>query len=149
VTKKNWAVVLFFFVLSVFCASAQEPSKAAVELTSEIPHFHGGDNVAFKMKLNEPLPQGAHVDVRFSPTNVGQQFPASCDEPKDKDRKELLCNLKLADKARGGEWRIAVVYFFLPNVSWTNSTIATDLKFHVDGPDGPLPTSATAEIVKK
>ena len=146
---KKICAVLLFFVFSAFCATAQEPSKAATELTNATPHFHGGDDVVFKMKLNEPLPQGAHIDVRFSPTNVGQQFPASCEEPKDKDRKELLCNLKLADNARGGEWRIFVVYFFLPNVSWTNSTIATDLKFHVDGPDGPLPTSATAEIVKK
>jgi hypothetical protein len=149
VTKKICVVFLFFFVFSVSGAIAQEPSKAAAELTSETPHFHGGDEVVFKMKLNEPLPLGSRIDVRFSPTNVGQQFPASCGEPTDKDRKELLCKLKLADNARGGEWRISVVYFFLPNVSWTNSTIATDLKFHVDGPDGPLPTAATAEIVKK
>lgn len=146
---KKICVVLFFFVLSALCTTAQEPSKASTEITNDNPHFHGGDDVVFKMKLNEPLPQGARIDVRFSPTNVGQQFPASCGEPTDKDRKELLCNLKLADNARGGEWHINVVYFFLSGVSWTNSTIATDLKFHVDGPDGPLPTSATAEIVKK
>jgi hypothetical protein len=126
--KKNCAVLLFF-VLSVFCVSAQEPSKAAAELTSETPHFHGGDDVVFKMKLNEPLPQGAHIDVRFSPINVGQQFPASCNEPKDKDRKELLCNLKLADNARGGEWRIFVVLFFAERLM--------DQQHHRDGFEVP------------
>jgi hypothetical protein len=91
-----------------------------------------------------------HVNVTKGVKDfVGQQFPASCEEPTDADRKEQLCKLKLSDNARGGEWRTSVVYFFLPGVSWTNSTIATDLKFIVDGPDGPLPTSATATIVKK
>lgn len=147
-TKKICVVVLFFFV-STFCATAQEPSKASAELTNETPHYHGGDNVAFKLTLNEPLPLGSRIDVRFSPANVGQEFPASCEQPKDKDRKELLCNLKLSDNARGGEWRIAEVYFFLENVAWTHSTIATELKFRVDGTEGPLPTAATAEIIKK
>jgi hypothetical protein len=30
-----------------------------------IPHFHGGDQVSFIMKLNEPSPEGARFDVRF------------------------------------------------------------------------------------
>jgi hypothetical protein len=147
--KRIICVVLSFFALALAPAFAQEPNKASAEITNPTPHFHGGDEVNFKMKLNEPLPKGARIDVRFSPTSVGQQFPASCEEPTDADRKEQLCKLKLSDNARGGEWRIYVVYFFLPGVSWTNSTIAADLKFIVDGPDGPLPSSATATFVKK
>jgi hypothetical protein len=115
--KRMFCVVLPLFALALIPALSQEPSKASAELMAATPHFHGGDEISFKMKLNEPLPKGARIDVRFSPTNVAQQFPASCDEPIDGDRREQLCKLKLSDNARGGEWRIAVVYFFLPGVS--------------------------------
>ncbi len=148
-TRKACVALLSFFVLAALCATAQEPTKAAAQHTTDTPRFHGGDEVNFKLTLNEPLPKGAHIDVRFSPSGIAQQFSSSCDEPNDKDRKELLCKFKLADNARGGQWQIAVVYFFLQNVSWTSSTIATDLKFQVDGPDGPLPTTATAKIINK
>jgi hypothetical protein len=147
--KHAICAVLLSSALFSASAFAQQPDKASAQLITDTPHFHGGDEVNFKMKLNEPLPAGARIDVRFSPASVGQQLPASCGEPADKDRKELLCKLKLDDNARGGEWRIFVTYLFLPGVSWTNSTIATDLKFFVDGPDAPLPTSATATIIKK
>jgi hypothetical protein len=131
-------------------ATTQEPNKAAAQLTTEAPHFHGGDEVSFAMKLNEPLPGGARFDVRLSPVSVNQEMTASSQEPTGKDRKEFLLKFKLPDHARGGEWHIAVVYLFLPNVSWTGSTIATnEIKFIVDGPNGPLPSNAAATIVKK
>ena len=102
------------------------------------------------MRLNEPLPEGARFDVRLSPVSVNQEMTVSSQEPSDKDRKEFLLKFKLPDHARGGEWHIATVYLFLPNVSWTSSTIATnEMKFAIDGPDGPLPSNATATIVKK
>jgi hypothetical protein len=142
--------VLFFVLMFVVQATTQEPNKAAAQLTTEAPHFHGGDEVSFAMKLNEPLPGGARFDVRLSPVSVNQEMTASSQEPTGKDRKEFLLKFKLPDHARGGEWHIAVVYLFLPNVSWTGSTIATnEIKFIVDGPNGPLPSNAAATIVKK
>ncbi len=148
--KRKICLVLFVVLMFVLPAIAQEPSKAAAQLTTDTPHFRGGDEVSFTMKLNEPLPEGARFDVRLSPVSVNQEMTVSSQEPSDKERKEFLLKFKLPDHVRGGEWHIAVVYLFLPNVSWTSSTIATNgMKFIVDGPDGPLPSNAAATIVKK
>lgn len=151
---KKICVVLFFFVLSAVSGVSQEPNKAAAQLTSsttDTPHFHGGDEVSFTFKLNEPLPQDAHFDIRLSPTVIGQEFPVSSVEPVDpKNRKDFLVKYKISDHPFPGEWHISVTYLFLGGVSWTHSTISTnDMKFIVDGPKEELPTSATAAIVKK
>ncbi len=148
--KEKICFALFVMLVFVVPAIAQEPNNAAARLTTDTPHFHGGDEVSFTMKLNEPLPEGARFDVRLSPVSVNQEMTVSSQESTDKDRKVFLLKFKLPDHARGGEWHIATVYLFLPNVSWTSSTIATnEMKFVVDGPDGRLPSGATATIVKK
>lgn len=148
--KEKICFALFVMLVFVVPAIAQEPNNAAARLTTDTPHFHGGDEVSFTMKLNEPLPEGARFDVRLSPVSVNQEMTVSSQESSDKDRKVFLLKFKLPDHARGGEWHIATVYLFLPNVSWTSSTIATnEMKFVVDGPDGRLPSGATATIVKK
>jgi hypothetical protein len=142
--------VLLVVLVFVVPAIAQEPNKAAAQLITETPHFHGGDEVSFTIKLNDPLPEGARFDVRLSPVSLNQQTTVSSQEASDKDRKVFLMKFKLPDHARGGEWHIATVYLFLSNVSWTSSTIATnEMKFVVDGPDGRLPSDATATIVQK
>ena len=147
---KKICFVLIVVLLFALPAITQEPNTAAAQLTTDTPHFQSGDEVSFTMKLNEPLPEGARFDVRLSPVSVNQEITISSQEPSDKDRKEFLLKFKLPDHARGGEWHIATVYLFLPNVSWTSSTIATnEMKFVVDGPNGPLPSNATATIVKK
>jgi len=146
-------MVLFSSVLISIPAFAQEPDKASAQLitaASSTPHFHRGEEVSFKMKLNEPLPEGARFDVRLSPTGIGQELPVSSQEPTDGNRKEFLLKFKLPEHARGGEWNIVTVYLFLPGTSWTRSTIATNpMKFIVDGPDAPLPSTAVATIEKK
>jgi hypothetical protein len=148
--KKKICSVLFALLTFVVPAIAQEPNKAAAQLTTDTPHFHGGDEVSFTMKLNEPLPEGARFDVRLSPVSLNQEMTVPSQEPSDKDRKEFLLKFKLPDHARGGEWHIFTVYLFLPNVSWTGSTIATnEMKFVVDGPNGPLPSNGAATIVRK
>lgn len=129
---------------------SQEPDKAAAQLTVGTPHFQGGDEVSFTMKLNEPLPEGARFDVRLSPVGVNQELSVSSGPPTDKDRKEFLLKVKLPEHARGGEWHIFTVWLFLPGASWVGNTIATnEMKFVVDGPSGPLPSNATAAIVRK
>ena len=147
---KKICVVLFSMVLFSVSLISQEPDKAATQLTTDTPHFHGGDEVIFTMKLNEPLPEGARFDVRLSPMGVNQELSVSSQEPADKDRKEFLLKLKLPEHARGGEWHIYTVWLFLPGASWVGNTISTnEMKFVVDGPSGPLPSNATAAIVKK
>jgi hypothetical protein len=129
---------------------AQTPNQASATLMTDAPHFHGGDAVRFTMKLNEPLPEGAHFDVRLSPVGINQEVIIPSSDPTDRDRKEFLFKFTLPEHARGGEWHIYTVYLFLPGASWVGNTIATnDLRFIVDGPDGPLPSSATAKIVNK
>jgi hypothetical protein len=146
--KKQILFALFLCAFVLSPAFAQAPDKASAQLVTSTPHFHGGDEVSFKMKLNEPLPEGARFDVRVSPTGLTQDLTVSSQEATDKDRKEFMLKFKLPEHARGGEWHIATVYLFLPGASWTNSTIATNMTFVVDGPDSPLPTSATATIEK-
>jgi hypothetical protein len=147
---KRSVCVVAILIASVWSPSfAQAPDKASAQLVTSTPHFHGGDEVSFKMKLNESLPEGAHFDVRLSPAGLTQELTVSSQEPLDKDRKEFLLKFKLPEHARGGEWHIATVYLFLPGAAWVGSTIATNLTFVVDGPAGPLPTSATATIDKK
>jgi hypothetical protein len=137
----------------LFCSSvmlAQAPDKASAQLTTDTLHFHGGDQVSFTMKLNEPLPDGARFDVRLSHVGINQEMTVPSAEPTGSDRKEFLMKFTLPERARGGEWHIYTVYLFLPGASWVGNTITTnDMKFVVDGPDGPLPSTATATIVKK
>lgn len=148
-TKKTCFLLAFLISFSLPVIS-EEPDKAAAQLTAGTPHFHGGDEVSFTMKLNEPLPEGARFDVRLSPVGVNQELSVSSEQPTDKDRREFLLKFKLPEYARGGEWHIFTVWLFLPGASWVGNTIATnEMKFVVDGPSGPLPSNATAAIVKK
>jgi hypothetical protein len=140
-------LALLFWSSAMF---AQIPNTASAQLTTDTPHFHGGEEVSFTMKLNDPLPEGARFDVRLSPVGINQELSVSSTEPTDKSRKEFLLKFTLPEHARGGEWHIFTVYLFLPGASWVGNTITTnDLRFMVDGPDGPIPSSAVAKILKK
>jgi hypothetical protein len=101
------------------------PKRRAPALPID-PHFHGGDQVSFIMKLNEPWPEGVRFDVRFSPVGINQELAVSSGEPNNSDRKEFLLKFQLPDHARGGEWHIYTVYLFLPGSSWVGNTITTN-----------------------
>lgn len=131
-------------------ASAQSAAPhASAELKDTRDHFRGGDEVSFKMVLNDPLPEGANFNVRLSPTATDQELPVGSGDPINKDRTEFLLKVKLPEKVIPGEWRIKVVWLFLPGTSWTTSTLVTnpDFKFFVDGPKIDIPTKATATLV--
>ncbi len=149
-TRKFQAVLtsaLLFFPPALL---AQTPNTASAQLITDTPHFHGGDEVSFKVILNDPLPEGARFDVRLSPVGINQQSIVTSGEPTDKSRKEFLLKFTLPEHARGGEWHIFTSYLFLPGASWVGNTVTTnDMKFFVDGPEGPIPSSAIATIVKK
>ena len=130
-------------------AQTADAPHASVELKDARNHFHGGDEVAFKMVLNEPLPEGANFNVRLSPITTDQELPVGSGDPINKERTEFLLKAKLPQKVVPGEWHIKVVWLFLPGTSWTTSTLATnpDFKFFVDGPGIDIPTKATATLV--
>ena len=113
-------------------AQTADTPHASVELKAAGDHFHGGDEVAFKMVLNEPLPEGANFNVRLSPAGTDQEIPVGSGDPVNKGRTEFLLKTKLPDKVVPGEWHIKVVWLFLPGASWTTSTLATNSDFNLD-----------------
>jgi hypothetical protein len=131
-------------------ASAQtaDTPHASAELKGPADHFHGGDEVAFKMVLNEPLPEGANFNVRLSPATTDQELPVGSADATNKERTEFLLKAKLPQKVVPGEWHIKVVWLFLPGTSWTTSTLAInpDFKFFIDGPKIEIPTKATVTL---
>ena len=143
-----FALGLVFTPLAV----AQTPDSAghaSAKLNDVRDHFHGGDEVVFKMVLNEPLPEGANFSVRLSPTGTDQELAVGSSEPTQRDRTEFLLRTKLPERVVPGEWHIKVVWLFLPGTSWTTSTLTTnaDFRFFVDGPKVDFPTKATATLV--
>ena len=146
-----------FATLALLAVATTMPSRAqtantpqaAAELKAGGDHFRGGDEVIFKMVLNNPLPEGANFNVRLSPIATDQELPVGSGDPINKDRTEFLLKAKLPEKVVPGEWRIRVVWLFLPGTSWTTSTLATnpDFKFFVEGPKIDIPTKATATLV--
>ncbi len=124
-------------------------SQASVVLNDSADHFRGGDEVTFKMVLNQPPPEGANFSMRLSPTTADQELPVDSGDPINKDRTEFLLKARLPQKLVPGEWHIKVVWLFLPGTSWTSSTLSTnqDFKFFVDGPKIDIPTKATATLV--
>jgi hypothetical protein len=128
---------------------AQSQAAASAQLQPPNDHLRGGGDLVFKMKLNEPLPEGARFDVRLSPVGVDQEVAVQSGEPTNKERTEFTLRTKLPEAAVPGEWHIKVVYLFLAGASWTNNTLATnaDFKFVVEGPKFEIPTKATATLV--
>jgi hypothetical protein len=138
------------FLSSSTVAPAQAVPQANVQLLSDNPHLKPGSDLVFTVKLDKPLPEGAHFDVRLSPTGLNQELPVSSGEPTNKERTEFKLQTKLPETAWAGPWHIAVVWLFLPGSSWTQSQISTnDMKFVVDGAPKSLPTNGTATIVGK
>lgn len=65
-------------------AQAQTPTNdanhASVQMEQRQEHIHGGSEIAVRIKLNEPLPAGAHFDLRLSPVSVNQELSVSSGE---------------------------------------------------------------------
>src|SRR5208283_320638 len=139
------AVVLLAVILGVAgLVSAQD--KAAVQ--TETPGaFHPGSPIVFKVKLNEPLPKGAHFDLRISPVSADQEINLGAGEAVDDKQTEFRVAGKLPEGALPGDWHISVIYLFLPGASWTRNTIApNDLRFKVEGKPFSIPTKADVVV---
>ena len=120
--------------------------KANVRMEKPGPILPGGE-VAFNVKLNEPLPTGAHFDFRISPVSADEEIPLGSGEPIKGSNTDFRVAGKLPEGALPGEWHVSVIYLFLPGAGWTHNTIRpNDLRFHVEGNAYPIPTTAEVSL---
>jgi hypothetical protein len=142
--------ILIGALVVVFPAVAQKGTDASATMITDENHFKPGGELAFKITLNEPLPDGARFDVRLSAVKTDQELSVSSGEPMNRERTEFTLHTKLPEKAIPGAWHIKVVWLFLPGSSWTNNTLSTnEMKFFVEGPEVKIPTKADAQIVRQ
>jgi hypothetical protein len=151
---KNALAVAFLIVcttLGLAWQPAHQPeSKADVQMEKHTGGaLHAGDSVSFTLKLNAPLPKGAHFIMRISPTNVDQQVDLGSGDALDESRTKFRVTGKLPDEAVPGKWHIAVIYLFLPGSNWTSNTLKpNDLTFEVEGKQITIPTTADVSLDK-
>jgi hypothetical protein len=137
-----WSLVLVASAGVVLLAQ----EKAAV-LTGQQEPFRAGGPVSFSVKLDEPMPKGAHFDFRISPLAADEEISLGSGEPVGGSEKEFRVSGKLPEAALPGEWHISVIYLFLPGAGWTHNTITpNDLKFKVEGNAYAIPTKATVAL---
>jgi hypothetical protein len=144
--KARAAISFVVMVLvTVVVSSAQD--KAAVQMEKAGP-LRGGDAIAFHVKLNESLPQGAYFDFRISPISADEEISLGA-VPISGSDSEFRVAGKLPDGALPGDWHISVIYLHLAGAGWTHSTIApNDLRFHVEGKSYAIPTKADVTLVR-
>jgi hypothetical protein len=141
---KQTVVLLAIFLSAVSPLLAQD--KAAVQ-TESSGAFHPGESIVFKLKLNEPLPKGAHFDLRISPVSKDEEINLGSGEPVDEKQTEFRVKGTLPDGALPGDWHISVIWLFLPGSGWTHNQIApNDLRFKVEGKPYPIPTKAEVTV---
>ena len=138
-------VLASLFLAAAFAQAAQD--KAAVQMDKSGP-FHPGDPIAFTLKLNEPMPKGAHMDLRIAPVSGGdQEIDLGAGEAIDATHTEFLVKGNIPDGALPGDWHIGVIYLFLSGSGWTHNTILpNDVKFQVQAKPYAIPTKADVTV---
>jgi hypothetical protein len=144
--RLSLGLAVLFLAAAVVVSYGQD--KATVRMEKPDPIVPGGA-VAFTMKLNEPLPAGAHFDFRISPVSADEEIPLGSGEPVKGSNTEFRVAGKLPEGALPGEWHVSVIYLFLPGAGWTHNTIQpNDLRFHVEGRAYPIPTQAEVSLAR-
>ncbi len=139
------AISFLVIVLAVVVVSSAQ-NRAAVQIEKTGP-LHGGDPIAFHVKLNEPLPKGASFDFRISPISADEQISLGSAEAINGSDTEFRVAGKLPEGVLPGQWHIAVIYLHLAGAGWTNNTIApNDLRFEVEGKPYAIPTKAEVTL---
>ena len=143
---KKFLVTLL--LLSGAVALSQE--RAAVQMDNPNARFHPGDRIAFQVKLNEPLPNGADFQIRISPTKGNREIALASDKPEDTTRTLFVVRGSLPKEAVPGEWGINVIYLFLPGTGWTSNTIqpTIPIKFVVEGKEYAIRTTAQIAVTR-
>lgn len=141
------AAVLLAVVLTAACVSVSSAQdKAAVQAQPSGP-FHPGNPIVFTLKLNEPLPKGAHFDLRISPISANQEINLGSGQAVDDKQTEFRVAGTLPEGALPGDWHISVIWLFLPGSGWTSNQITpNDLRFKVEGKPYPIPTKAEVAV---
>src|ERR1700723_682162 len=141
---KQAIVLLAILLCAVGSTSAQD--KAAVEMEKS-GQFRPGGPIAFNVKLNEPLPKGAHFDFRISPISADQEISLGSGQSANDSQSDFRVTGMLPEGALPGDWHISVIWLFLPGSGWTHSQIApNDLRFKVEGKPYPIPTKAEVTV---
>ena len=114
---------------------------------SKSDSFRPGSPITFDVVLNEPLPKGAHFDLRISPIAKDQEVALGSGDPLDGSRKKFRVKASLPEGAIPGDWHISVIWLFLSGSGWTHNTISYDnVTFKVEGEPYPLPTKAEVKV---
>ncbi len=138
--------VVFAMICAVGLSLAQ--NKAAVQMEKHGP-IHAGGPIAFRVKLNEPLPKGSYFQMRISPVSIDQEIPLNSEPAANSSETEFRVSGTLPETAVPGAWHISVVYLFLAGTSWTQNTIApNNLTFQVEGNSYKIPTKADVSLVQ-
>ncbi len=138
------AVISLVLVTASLVSSAQD--KASVQMAKSGP-FQPGQPITFDVKLNEPMPKGAHFAFRISPVSTDDEIDLGSGQPLDAAQTEFRVSGTLPESALPGKWHIAVIWLFLPGVSLTHSTIVpNDITFDVEGKPYAIPTKAQVTI---
>jgi hypothetical protein len=134
-------------VLLATALTVAAQNRAAVQV-SDTGSPRAGGPISFVVKLNEPLPLGAHFDFRISPVATDQEISLGAGEPIDAKRQEFRVTGTLPEGALPGDWHISVIWLFLPGSGWTHNQIAAnDLRFQVQGKPYPIPSKADVTLV--
>lgn len=143
--KMMAGLVLFFLAFAGGPLMAAQ-DKAAVEVAKPGP-FHPGETVTFSIKLNAPMPKGAHFAFRISPVSADEEIDLGSGQPIGGSDTDFRISWTVPDGALPGEWHIQVIYFFLAGASWTGRTLtANDLRFQIEGKPFAIPTQAEVSI---
>lgn len=141
---KRTLVLLVILLSAIGLVSAQD--KATVQTQASGP-FHPGGPIVFNVKLNEPLPKGAHFDFRISPVSADEEISLGSGEAVGSTQTDFRIAGTLPEGALPGDWHISVIWLFLPGSGWTHNQIApNDLRFKVEGKPYPIPTKADVTV---
>jgi hypothetical protein len=144
--KTRVMIIVTALVMAMVAVSWAQDNKAAVEMEKS-GSFKPGGPIVFQVKLNEPLPKGAHFDFRISPVSADEEVALGSGEAVDASQRAFRISGKLPEGALPGVWHIKVIYLFLPGSGWTHTTIVpNDLRFEVEGKPYPIPTKAEVTV---
>jgi hypothetical protein len=133
----------------MLCAKDQAHAQiaAAQPETPSPTSFRPGAPITFDVTLNEPLPKGAHFDLRISPIATDQEVPLGSGEPLDGSDRKFRVKGRLPEGALPGEWHISVIWLFLSGTGWTHNALAHDnVSFKVEGEPYVVPTKAEVKV---
>jgi hypothetical protein len=146
VRYRTVVVVVAVVLLFVGVAVVRAQQKAAIQMNQQ-SGIHGGSTLTFTVKLDEPVPEGSHFDLRISPVSADEEIDLGAGTPVDRSNTLFRVTGNLPQNALPGEWHISTMWFFLPGAGWTHKSLSTnDLRFHVEGPTYPIPTKAEVAL---